>query len=85
MTISSKTARGTASSSYFFEHCNIKKEMSMYCHDCIAFKNSLIKEPFPAMPSYVGVFEEQYNLGVSSNALRRRLIKDFDCAMTLFQ
>ena len=39
-----------------------------------------MKEPFPAMPSNI-VFS-RYNLSVSSNALRRRLIKDFDYAFS---
>ena len=81
MAISHKTTRGTASSSYSFRHCTIKKEMLMFCHEyCL---NKLTKEG--ALSSFAElhcVFEEQYNLGVSSNALRRRLIKDFDYAFS---
>ena len=79
MAISHKTTRGMASSSYYFEHCIIKKEMLMFCHE-YCLKNLTNEGALSSYAELHRVFEEQYNLGVSSNALRPRLIKDFNDA-----
>lgn len=79
LAIMNKTTRGTASEHYSFEHLIIKKEMLMFCHEYCLKK--LSEEG--AMSSYAElhrVFEDKFDLGVSAEALRLRLIKDFDYA-----
>ena len=75
----SKTTRGTASEHYSFEHVIIKREMRLFCHEYY-LKKLTDKGALSRYAELLRILEDEFDVSVSTEALRRRLIKDFDYA-----
>jgi hypothetical protein len=77
LTAHSKTTRGTASDEYSYNHTIIQKEHLLWCHERVL---KLLRDE-DSMMSYAELhrqFENAFDLKVTSEALRKRMMYDMD-------
>ena len=79
LAVISKTTRGTANEQYSFEHVGIRGGILLFCHK-YCLKNLTDNGAISSYAELHRVLEEEFDVGVSTEALRRRPIKVFNYA-----